>query len=345
MFISQLFSRRLVFCALLTFVFNAPLYAGDTPENHSAKVFHFGVLMASDVRLPRVEGLQQGMEQHGAPYGIHYDYRLFDAQGKREQLLPLAQQLIAQKPDIAIACGGIEADALRQATLDTNIPVVFLYSASSAERGLVASFSHPGGNITGIDGNDTALTEKRLWYLHKMLPEVKRITCFNIPSIGSSAQAAKVATSAGTRMGLEINIINVATIDELPGNIEAMLQQNSSEAILLLPCAPIYQILGSVIEPVATRKGIPIFGAMDGNLAQGACASFGSIEKNCGKQAARLVIKILHGSNPANLPVETPEDFELVLNRTMIERLHLKIPQQLWRLADRIETAAPAPQL
>ncbi|SDE13134.1 ABC transporter substrate-binding protein [Desulfuromonas thiophila] len=309
---------------------------------HHNKQYRFAVLLAGDHRTPRIDGFKQEMARHGDQYGVHHVYTFFNAEGNSSQLLPLARQIVASHPDVAIAAGGIEADALKLATDEAPLPVVFLFSASCVERGQIESIRHPGGNLTGIDSNDTVLTEKRLWYLHKMLPGIKHVTCFSIPTIGSSAESAVLAVEAGKKLGLEVRIIDLESKDELKSKAQQLVRRDNTDAILLFPCGPIHQVFGEALAPLATELGIPIFGDFDDSLAKGAFAHYGSLQSADGAQAARLAIKILHGASPADIPVEIPQHYELVLNRSMIERLKLNLPPQIWRLADRIVDAAPA---
>jgi putative ABC transport system substrate-binding protein len=327
-----------IICALTIEVHASEANYQPSQQSHS---YNIGVLMSATHRQPRLEGFKQGLENHGNQYGTQYNYTVYLAEDGRKQLAELAQQVIANKPDLAIACGGIEADALRLASAGSGIPVVFLYAASSVERGLVNNMTKPGGNITGIDSNDTALTTKRLWYLKKILPRAQRITCFNIPSIRSSAASGLVAQKVATELGLSVRIIDIATKEQLGAAVNKQLAKTTTDAVLLLPCAPIFQVMVHDLTPKATSEGIPIFGAIDGNLESGAFATYSSNQKACGIQAARLAIRILHGAKPADIPVESPQQLELILNRAMIKKLDLKLPRALWQIADQVVDLEP----
>jgi putative ABC transport system substrate-binding protein len=318
---------------LLTFlgaIFALPAVAA---EGQSLRI---AVLTIGDVRKSALDGFMDAMRDHGEMDNSEYFFEVKDAHTKRAELPALADEIVASRPDLIIAAGGLEADALKKATAENRIPVVFLVVSSSVERGLVASRQQPGGNMTGIDTNDTALTEKRLWYINKLLPAARRVLSLNVPAVTPSAESILVAKQTAPHLGLEFSAIDVTSAAEIK-TAAANISRKQTDVLLLNPCAPVSQALKPILLPVSLEQKIPIFGYSGFDINNGAVAIYGPSRYGIGRQGARLAIKILHGSSPASLPVETPEELELIINRHMVERLELKLPSRLWKLANRIE--------
>ena len=116
----------------------------------------------------------------------------------------------------------------------------------------------------------------------------------------------------------------------------ALLSKKTVDVILQLPVAPIDKALGSIIFPRAMAEKIPIFGYGSNSMDNGAFASYAGSRYENGRQAARLVHKIVNGIAPRDIPVETPEKLELIINRSMVEKLGVKLPGRAWRMADQI---------
>ena len=308
-----------------------------SPSAAEARTIKISILMASDVRQASVDGLKNGLAAHVTEEGhIHtFSYEIKNAAGNRSKLPGMAAEIIVGKPDVAIACGGIEADALLVASAGTNIPVVFLSVSSSVERGIVASMVNSGNNLTGIDTNDTQLTVKRLWFIRKILPDAKKIFCFNIPSIYPSTQSLVLARQNGADLGFEIHFVDVETEMDIK-NATASLSRATTDVILMLPASPTDNALRPVIFPKAMAENIPIFGYGVSSIEAGAFASYGGSRYANGQQAVRLIQKIIKGIAPREIPVETPEKLELIINKDLVARLGLKIPSRVWRMADQI---------
>lgn len=300
-----------------------------------AKPIHISILMASDVRLTTVAGFKDGLAEHASEEGHTFTYTDKNAGGNRKALPDLAAQIIADKPDIAVAAGGIEADALKAASAGTDIPVIFLSVSSSVSRGIVASLVSSGNNFTGIETNDTQLTAKRLWYIRKMLPQARKIFCFHVPSIVASVESLAVAQHASVELGFELTVAAVESEADIQ-RAAALLSGKSMDVILQLPVAPVDKALGPIIFPRAMAEKIPIFGYGANSMDNGTFASYAGSRYDNGRQAARLVHKIVNGIKPADIPVETPEKLELIINRSLVEKLGLKLPGRVWRMADQI---------
>ena len=262
-----------------------------------ARSIRISILMASDMRFEPVNGLKDALVTHAREENHTFFYELKNAGGDRKKLPSLAAEIIAETPDIAVAGGGIEADALLAASQGTKIPVIFLSVSSSVDRGIVASLISSGNNFTGIDTNDTNLTAKRLWFIRKLFPYAKNIFCFHVPSIVPSCQSIAVARKSAQELGFKLHVAAVETEADIRKAADD-LSRESIDIILQLPVAPIDRVLGSIIFPRALAENIPIFGYGQAGIQSGAFGSYGSSRYANGRQAARLVHKIINGIAP-----------------------------------------------
>jgi len=314
--------------AAVVFWFAAAAVAAAAP-------LRISILTYGSVRADPVAGFREGMRKLGRVEGEAVVYDVRDAGQDRSQLAPLAAEIIAAKPAVAIAAGGIEADALKAASAGTTVPVVFLAVASSVNRGLVASMQHSGNNLTGVDTSDTELTAKRLWFIRKMLPDATTIVIPHIATIGASVQTMAVARSAAPALKLGITAMEGADQNDMVEK-SAAFPWDGVDAIYIGMCAPVWQIEKEVFFPISLARKIPIMGVNQGDLSRGAMAAYACSRFDTGKQAARLVDKILKGALPAEIPVETPIRLEFVINRWVVDRLGITLPSKVWRLADRV---------
>ena len=333
---TDLFRYRncLAFYCIMLPLFCMIVFSSSTVEAREIKI---SVLMASDIRQDTVDGLKQGLKEHGRDEGYlnTYSYEIKNAAGNRKKLPAMAAEIIAGKPDVAVACGGIEADALLAASAGTTIPVVFLSVSSSVERKIVASMDSSGNNFTGIDTNDTQLTAKRLWFIRKILPAAKTIFCFNVPSIFPSAQSLGIARKNAADLGFAIQYAEVETEADIK-KASATLSHATTDVILLLPAVTTDKALRSVILPKALAEHIPIFGYGVSSIEGGAFASYAGSRFENGKQAVRLIHKIVKGIAPREIPIETPEHLQLIINKALVAKLGLQLSNRVWRMADQV---------
>jgi putative ABC transport system substrate-binding protein len=329
---SKTIKVKVVFLLALIVITLLAVGCAQTPQK---QVYRVGVLLSGDIRLEPLAGLKEGLAELGYVEGDTIILDIYNAGGDRAKLPELAQTIVDSRPDLAVASGGIEADALKAATEGSSLPVVFLAVASAVERGLVASMRSSGNNLTGIDTNDTQLTAKRLEWMTRIAPEARRILILNVPSITPSAQAAQVAKETAADLGLDLTVVDVETGEDIQ-QAASEIAADTVDAILILPAAPVWQAMKEVLYPAAVAQSIPIFGVNRQDLDNGAVASYAASRYLSGKQAARLVDKILRGTLPGDLPVETPDKLEFVINRTLADKLRLQISDQVWDLADEV---------
>lgn len=313
------------------------LFLGGCNNSSASQPIRVGVLISGDIRMEPLEGLIDGMTELGYIEGETIVYEIRNANGNRDQLTELAVEIVESQPHIAIAGGGIEADALFSATAETDIPVVFLSVSSAVSRGIVDSLRSSGNNFTGIETNDADLTAKRMELITRMWPDAKDIFILHMPSITPSVESIAVARQFAPSFGVTLTVREVETTEDIQAAVNE-LSTLQPDAVLLLPVAPINQSIEPIIYPAALAAGIPIMGYGRSGLEEGVVASYAGSRYQNGIQAARLVDKILRGTPPANIPIETPYQFEFVINQSTVDKLGITISDEAWGLADEIVT-------
>ena len=321
-------------CCLCVFLAFGSFLSNESKAS-TEKTFRISILSVGTVRQNALKGFMEAMTEYEKTDNLKFIYDTKDASGDRQRLPKLADAVVADKPDLIIAAGGVEADTLKKATATTKIPVVFLVVSSSVSRGLAGTLQYPGGNFTGIDTNDTALTGKRLWYIKKIFPEATRVLCFNVPSITPSADSVKIGRKMAPQLGLTLTVIDVDTIADIEAAAKAVTKENT-DVIMLNPCAPVSQALKTVLLPLSLQQKIPILGYSEGDISNGALASYGPSRYGIGRQGARIAVKVLNGASPSGIPIEPPENLDLIINRNLVDRLSFSLPTKIWRLANSV---------
>jgi putative ABC transport system substrate-binding protein len=292
-----------------------------------------GLIIAGspDAYAHLVAAFRQGLGQNGYIEGrnIAIDYRF--GQDQPERLPELAIDLVRRQPKVIAAPGGVPAlRAVRTAT--ALIPIVFGISADPVQLGLVASLNRPGGNMTGFATMNSEITTKRLSLLRELLPgaarfallvETNSVTTFNITDLQAAASS----------IGGNIEVLNVAgTVPDLDAAF-ANLAERHVEALLLNASTRFYG-LRSQIAAMAVRHAMPTM-HWDRALAEaGGLISYGTDEADIFRQVGIYVGRILNGEKAADLPVQQPTKFELVINAKAAKALGLDIPLSLQLRAD-----------
>jgi putative ABC transport system substrate-binding protein len=242
---------------------------------------------------------------------------------RTDQLPALAAELVRLNPDVIVAGTGRAARALKEAT--KTIPIVIASSGDAVAQGLVSSLARPGGNVTGSTSISSDMTAKRLETLKEASPQANRIGVMGCHPDGDllSKQQWLEAQAAGQSMGLRVVPIFIRQPEELPGAFEQAVRQKI-EAVLVLDCTRLPRP-EQVIELVNTAR-VPTLYPYPGYVRTGGLMSYGPSSAEMHRRAAIFVDKILKGAKPADLPVEQPTKFELLINLKTAKALGLTIP-------------------
>lgn len=322
-------SKKLWVPLLLAAAAAAVMVPWGRPAERPRKV---GVLITSDVRLQKLSGLRDGLRDLGLAEGRDFVFEIRNARNDREKLDSLAEDLAALQPDVIVAGGYIEAAAVKRLTVQRKIPVVFMGVASSVAGGLVSSLRNPGGNLTGIDNYHAELTGKRLEFLVRLLPGTKRVLVLYDPEVVPGPASLSSAREAARKLRVELREVAVTSEKELLAAV-SRASRRDTDAILLLSSFMI-ESSTKALAPLAMERRLPVMGVNEGEAAAGYFASYGASFYNQGLQAARLVLKVLHGQDPAAIPVETSDLVQLAVNLDTARKLKVNPSPSGLGLAD-----------
>jgi len=220
----------------------------------------------------------------------------------------------------------------RQAT--KTIPIVFANHADPIGIGHVASLARPGGNITGLSEQTTEIDAKALELLKEVLPQATRIGVLWNPTTPSQVPGLQSVKVAGERLGLALQIVPAATGEEFDAALASMAREKIG-GVFVMP-APVITAQRAVLAELALKHHLAtIFGAKE-NAVAGGLLSYGVDRNDLNRRAARYIDKILKGAKPADLPVEQPTKFELVVNLKTARALGIEIPPTLLARADEV---------
>jgi putative ABC transport system substrate-binding protein len=316
----------LTLCALL-FALCQAVHAQQTK-----KVPRIGYLsVGSPETTPaRYEAFRQGLREVGYTEGkdILIEYRY--AQEKLEQLPTFAAELVGLKPDLIVSGGPTPTRAATQAT--KTIPIVMTFDSDPVGNGFVASLARPGGNITGLSNVAPEISGKRLEILKEIVPKLTRVVVLGMSSNPGNALSLKETELAARSLVLQTSFFDIRHSKD----VEAAFRSANTaraDAILVLNFPPLFS--QRILESVAKRR-LPAIYFNSSFVDEGGLMSYGASLVDLDRRAAIYVDKILKGAKPAELPVEQPTKFELVINLKTAKQIGLTIPPSVLARADRV---------
>jgi putative tryptophan/tyrosine transport system substrate-binding protein len=252
------------------------------------------------------------------------------AEGRLDRLPDLAAELVELKVDLILARGGAEINAARLIT--TTIPIVMASSLDAVEQGFVMSLARPGGNVTGVTSMTSDLSRKRLELIKETVPKIARIEVLQCK--GLSQPDLTGTWAAAPALGISPQLLEVREADDYEGAF-ALAIREKAEAMVVFSCY--FNVLNAPrIAALAVRHRLPTMYSERGWVDAGGLMSYGPRFADISRLVATFVDKILRGAKPADLPVEQPTKFELVINLKTAKALGLTIPQSLLVRADEI---------
>ena len=254
------------------------------------------------------------------------------AQVRYDDLPRAAAELVRLKVD-AVFAPSTETARIARKTIDT-IPVVFVTFADPVRAGLVASLSRPGGNMTGLTTITGELAGKRLELLREVIPRIKRVALIWNPGNRDTEEQVNETRTAARRLGIEVEIHRAATPKELD-TVFATIARTQAGALFVIPDTMFNRERKRIAE-LAAKSRLPVIYHWRAYTDVGGLMSYGSNLNDLHRRAAIFVDKILKGARPADLPVEQPTKFELVINVKAARALGLTFPQSLLARADQV---------
>jgi len=301
----------------------------------AGKVYRVGILgdKASDSNETHLwQTFRAALRERGLNEGVNLLIEYRGVQGNYARLPEVAADLVRLKPDLIATRGSFFTGALKAAT--SSIPIVFVGHADPVGTGHVASLARPGGNITGMAVLQTELGPKGLELLHSGVPAAVRISVLWHPGTPSAVPGLKALEEPARLLRLQLQPIGAQTAGELEGAFSTMAR-GGTQAVLVFSTPPFITARQRIAE-LAIAHRLPTMCQGRLFVEAGGLMSYYPNHEDVWRRAAVYVDKILKGARPADLPVEQPRKFELVINLKTAKTLGLTIPDSLLRRADEV---------
>lgn len=306
-----------------------PGFAQPAPPVVQARV---GWLAGSAGPLPTpayLAAMRDGLRERGWVEGRNL--RIDERWGGRDSASSLTTELLQLRPQVLVAQGAMVLGA-RQ--VDSSVPIVFGFSGDPVEAGLVGSLSRPGGRLTGIAMQRLELVGKRLEILKELMPRLSRVAIVANPAHPGEQLELRASRAAADRLGLTVQYLPVTSARDFERMFPALLGERA-EAIVAFPDALVMSQAKAIAE-FSRKHKVPAVSGWSEFVDDGNLLTYGPNLRTTWKQAAGVVDRILRGARPADLPVEQPSTFELVINEVAANALGIVIPPDVALRAERV---------
>jgi putative tryptophan/tyrosine transport system substrate-binding protein len=296
------------------------------------KMYRVGILTSRSLVYdrPLLDGLRRSLAGMGYREGKNLEIIYRNAAGDIKQLPELATGLVRMNPDAIVAGGDTSIAAAKRAT--KSVPIVMAPAVDPVGDGFVVSLARPGGNITGVTNIEVELVSKQLQLLKELVPRARSVAVVRNPSVPASLAAWREAESVGHTIGIQAFALDETSADQLGA---ALKQHLRTDGILVLPDGVTLGNVERVVRLVAAQR-LPALYPTSQFVVAGGLVSFASSPIGTWSQAATYVDRILKGAKPADLPVERPTTFELVVNLKTARALGITFPQSILLSADKV---------
>jgi putative ABC transport system substrate-binding protein len=252
--------------------------------------------------------------------------------GDPERIRKFALELIALAPDVILGNSSQSVAALLQAT--RVVPIVFASIADPVGVGFVESLARPGGNATGFMNFEYSISEKWLELLKEMAPRMTRVAVLRDAAIAAGSGQLGAIQSAATRLGVELRPVGMRDADEIKRGLAAFA--STSNGGLIVTASPLASVHRDLTATLAAQHKLPAISSNRNFVTAGGLMSYGPDRVDQSRQAAGYVHRILKGEKPAELPVQAPTKYELVVNLKTAKALGLEVPPTLLAIADEV---------
>jgi putative ABC transport system substrate-binding protein len=280
-----------------------------------------------------IEAFRQGLRELGYMEGKNIIIEWRSGEGKRDRLPALAAELVRLRVDLIVTAGPLVTRAAKEAT--STIPIVMAQDPDPVGNGFVASLARPGGNITGLSRLAPELSGKQLELLKEIVPKLSRVAVFGTSTRPGNAQTLREVELAAGAFGVQLQYLDILSPKDIETAFQAAVRERADGAL--------WFVTGSIGNPhrekiadLAVSSRLPVIYFEREDVEAGALMSYGVNIVDLHRRAATYVDKILKGTKPADLPVEQPTKFELVINLKAAKQIGLTIPQSVLYRADKV---------
>ncbi len=325
-------NRKIIICLLTTALLSTvPLVEAQQPT----KIPRIGYLNAASlsVTATRAEAFRQGLRELGYVEAKNIVIEWRSGEGKEDRLSALAAELVRLKVDVIVTSGPVPTRSAKEATV--TIPIVMAQDPDPVGNGFVASLARPGGNITGLSTLAPEISGKRLELLKEIVPKLSRVAVLGFSSQPGNAQLVKETELAARALGVRLQYLDILGSKDIEPAFRAAGKGRADAALMLVP-GPIVGAHRTEIAELAVKTRLPVIYHAPVYVEDGGLMTYGVRFVDLDRRAAVYVDKILKGAKPADLPVEQPKKFELVINLKAAKQIGLTIPQWTLMKADKV---------
>ena len=322
--------RRREFISLLGGATAWPLSARAQQTRRLRTIGFLGAATAV-VWAPWTAAFEKRLDELGWMKGrtVAIEYRW--AEGRSIRFAEIASEFVRFNVDAIVTAGTESTIAVKQVT--SEVPIVVALATDPVAAGLVASLARPGGNVTGFSHQGTDIAAKRLELLREILPNLRRLAILvNVNNPGSVLEMREAEAAART-LGLDVTKLEIRRADDIAPAFEAIKRRADA---LYAPADPLVNANRVRIHTLSLSAQLPDLYGFRGYVEVGGLMSYGADFTDLFRRAAEIVNKILHGAKPADIPVEQPTKFDLVVNLTTAKALGLTVSDKMLALADEV---------
>ena len=321
---------RLIFCAACVFLLTL---CSSAEAQKPTKIPRIGFLSNNTVPTAWREAFRQGLADLGHVEGKNIVIEYRSAEGKLDRLPTLAAELVGLKVDVIVTLGSDITRAAKQATV--KIPIVMAQNSDPVANGFVSSLARPGGNITGLANLAPELSGKRLELLTDTVPKLSRVAVFTNESSTDGAQVLKEIEIAAKPLRVNLQYVGIQNPKDFETAFRAAVNEKAEAALFRVSAFLVNPQRRQIVE-LAVKSHLPVMCERTDEVDAGGLMSYGVSIPHLYRRAAMYVDKILKGAKPADLPVEQPSKFDLVINLKAAKQIGLKIPPNVLARADRV---------
>jgi len=280
-----------------------------------------------------IEAFRQGLRELGYVEGKTFVLEVRYGEARAERVPEAARELVGLKVDVIVTISDQAIAAVKRET--RTIPIVMVNSTDPVGTGFVASLARPGGNVTGLSNISPELSGKRLELLREVIPGLSRVAFIWNPDLRGAVFAYKETEGAARSLRLQLQSVEVARAEDLDRAFSAVTEQRAQVLIVQTPNPVLFANRGQIVS-FAQRNRLPSIYGGAAYVDAGGLMSYGPSGLDMQRRAATYVDKILKGTKPADIPVEQPTKFELVINLKTATQIGVTIPPNVLARADKV---------